>query len=100
MSDFNPNARGHRASICVRACAGIPDELLEDPEYLIKPELDNLDTQINGRLELLQQRDELLTALKSVKECKYQPDKIICIVDHVVFKIEHFDNIVKSPGKP
>ena len=39
--------------------------------------------------ELTAQRDELLAALKWVKECKYEPDKIICTVDHVVFKVEH-----------
>ena len=57
------NNRGHRASICTRACSGIPDSLLENPEYLIKAELDSLDSQISMRLkteELLNQSIEHL----------------------------------------
>jgi|LSQX01.3.fsa_nt_gb hypothetical protein len=40
-----------RINACVRACEGLPTELLADPEYSIKAELDTLDEQIAKRLE-------------------------------------------------
>ena len=45
------NDRGHRASICVRACEGLPDSLMEMPGYSIKAELDSLDAQIERRIK-------------------------------------------------
>lgn len=42
---------GHRASICVRACEGLPASLLEMPGYTVKAELDSLDAQIEMRIK-------------------------------------------------
>jgi len=68
MNETNSNSRGHRASICVRACNDIPDEILEVPGYSIKSELDTLDTQIAGRLAAESQRDTAWKELHEIRE--------------------------------
>lgn len=40
-----------RVAACVRACEGLPTSLLADRKYSIKEELDNLDKQIEMRIE-------------------------------------------------
>ena len=52
-----------RMNACFRACAGMSDTILSDPEYSITAEIDSLDDQINGRLKAEAERDEMLAAL-------------------------------------
>jgi len=58
--------KAQRINACIRACAGIPDDVISDPGYSIKAELDTLDNQIEMRTKAEQERDELLAALKKI----------------------------------
>jgi len=55
-----------RIVACVNACKGIPTEVLSDPEYSVKQELDSLDAQIESRIKAEKERDELKGLLKDV----------------------------------
>jgi hypothetical protein len=48
-----------RIVACVNACVGIPTEVLSDPNYSVKQELDSLDAQIEARIKAEKERDEL-----------------------------------------
>ncbi|MCD1654735.1 hypothetical protein K7J14_08450 [Treponema zuelzerae] len=57
-----------RVVACVNACRGISQEILEDPEYLIKKELDSIDEQFSMRKKSEAERDELKKALFALEE--------------------------------
>ena len=52
IADFVPiSHNADRIVACVNACAGIPIDVLTEPGYSIKAELDNLDAQIESRIK-------------------------------------------------
>lgn len=69
IADIGDNDEyGSRIVACVNKCAGIPQELLEQPEYSIKAELDNVDEQINLRCEAEEYIEELNEYIKQLEE--------------------------------
>lgn len=56
-----------RVCACVNACAGLSNELLEQPEYSIKSELDSLDEQIAMRLKAEKHIEELNEYIKQLE---------------------------------
>ena len=62
-----------RVSACVNACRDMDMTVLEMPDYSVKVELDTLDAQIAGRLKAESQRDELLAALKDIRDMSLNP---------------------------
>jgi hypothetical protein len=86
-TDEENRASWERVVLCVNILAPVPTkELKKEGTGLMSDSAVCVGS-------LIKQRDELIKALKSVKECKYEPDKIICIVDHDVFKAEHYEAI-------
>jgi hypothetical protein len=47
----NGSLNAQRIVACVNACRDIPQEILEQPDYSIKAELDSLDEQIQKRMK-------------------------------------------------
>lgn len=58
-------ANARRIVACVNACEGLPNELLEGPDYNIKAELDTLDDQIAGRLKAEEEAEIAIKAGKN-----------------------------------
>ncbi len=56
-----------RMNACFRACEGIEDEVLEDRQYRIKPELDSIDKIIESSGKIIQQRDTAWQELREIR---------------------------------
>jgi len=56
-----PEQNKIRSEMCIRACTGLPDSLLEEPSYFIKAELESLDGEIMRRIRAENQLKEILS---------------------------------------
>lgn len=89
------NAR--RIVACVNACAGIPNEVLEAPDYSIKAELDRLDAQIAGRMRAERERDQIRARLAALEEVATGLDADIDAGRPLEYNVEHLrDELIKA----
>lgn len=61
-------ANARRIVACVNACRGISNEILEDPEYLIKKELETIDDLVNLREKAESERGEMRVRLAALED--------------------------------